>query len=425
MIRVVFICTMPEHSDASLPPEERIRALVLKGTSVEVNDDIPPKRYYRSGVEMIRMANVYAGEGSTENAFILYNKYITLFIEKLPRHRDYKTANAPEKKETLKKLKEVAFPKAEELKKELHKRYKKEYEEYSEKKRKEEEERARRQALQQQLDAEKQRVALMKQQQEQQEQFQAFEEMIRRKEMEAERLRILHQFSKDDSEPESLGGPLISGVNEPPVTPLLPSYGTVQPQTPAVDRSLKPSSYGNNSSGATSDGLRHVKIPRDVCFKFLHLSENNTQRGVETCGILCGKLLQNEFTITHVIVPKQSGGPDYCNTESEEDLFLIQDQQGLITLGWIHTHPTQTAFLSSVDLHTHCSYQMMLPESIAIVCSPKFQETGFFKLTDYGMKEIGECRQKGFHPHCKDPPLFSSSSHVSVTEQDVTVMDLR
>nr|AAH73344.1 MGC80758 protein [Xenopus laevis] len=93
---------MPEHSDASLPPEERIRALVLKGTSVEVNDDIPPKRYYRSGVEMIRMANVYAGEGSTENAFILYNKYITLFIEKLPRHRDYKTANAPEKKETLK-----------------------------------------------------------------------------------------------------------------------------------------------------------------------------------------------------------------------------------------------------------------------------------------------------------------------------------
>lgn len=38
------------------------------------------------------------------------------------------------------------------------------------------------------------------------------------------------------------------------------------------------------------------------------------------------------------------------------------------------THPTQTAFLSSVDLHTHCSYQMMMPEAIAIVCSPKFNE---------------------------------------------------
>lgn len=38
------------------------------------------------------------------------------------------------------------------------------------------------------------------------------------------------------------------------------------------------------------------------------------------------------------------------------------------------THPTQTAFLSSVDLHTHCSYQLMLPEAIAIVCAPKHKE---------------------------------------------------
>ncbi|KAM4748355.1 STAM-binding protein isoform 1-T2 [Rhinophrynus dorsalis] len=416
---------MPEHTDISLPPEERVRALVLKGTFVEVNDDIPPKRYYRSGVEMIRMANVYAGEGSTEHAFILYNKYITLFLEKLPKHRDYKTASAPEKKDTLKKLKEVAFPKAEELKKELYNRYSREYEEYKEKKRCEEEEYTRRLAVQQELEAEKQRVARIKQQQEQQEQLQAFEEMIRRKELEAERLRVLNQFSKDLSSPQSPGGPLIPGVNEPPVIPQSPQNDSVLPRPPAVDRSLKPATLSNQDNCVSSDGLRHMRIPQDVCWKFLQLAEKNTQRGVETCGILCGKLMKNEFTVTHVVVPKQSGGPDYCNTESEEDLFLIQDQHGLITLGWIHTHPTQTAFLSSVDLHTHCSYQMMLPESIAIVCSPKFQETGFFKLTDYGMKEIGECRQKGFHPHCKDPPLFCASTHITVSEQDVTVMDLR
>ena len=46
--------------------------------------------------------------------------------------------------------------------------------------------------------------------------------------------------------------------------------------------------------------------------------------------------MRNEFTITHVIVPKQYGGPDYCNTENEEELFLIQDQHGLVTVGWIH-----------------------------------------------------------------------------------------
>jgi len=38
------------------------------------------------------------------------------------------------------------------------------------------------------------------------------------------------------------------------------------------------------------------------------------------------------------------------------------------------THPTQTAFLSSVDQHTHWPYQKLLPEAIAIVCSPKFNE---------------------------------------------------
>ncbi|CAH2274998.1 STAM-binding isoform X1 [Pelobates cultripes] len=364
---------MPEHHDTSLPPEERIRALIALGTSVEVNDDIPPRRYYRSGVELIRMANVYASEGNTEHAFVLYNKYITLFVEKLPKHRDYNTANVLERKDTRKKLREVAFPKAELLKKELQKKYGKEYAEYAEKKRVEEEECARRLALQQQLEAEKQRVALMRQQQQQQEQLNAFEELIRRKELEAERLRVLHQFSKGSSNLSE--GPLIPGVNEPPVTPMLPTNDIVLPRPPVVDRSLKPASIGYNEGYVSTSGLRHVRIPSLVCIKFLQLAESNTQRGVETCGILCGKLMKNEFTITHVIVPKQTGGPDYCNTENEEDIFLIQDQHGLITLGWIHTHPTQTAFLSSVDLHTHCSYQMMLPESIAIVCSPKFQES--------------------------------------------------
>ncbi|XP_064421657.1 STAM-binding protein [Latimeria chalumnae] len=433
---------MPEHTDTSLSPEERVRALTKKGSSVEVNEDIPPRRYFRSGVEMIRMATIYAEEGNTEHAFILYNKYITLFIEKLPKHRDYKSSVIPEKKDTMKKLKEIAFPKAEELKKELLTRYTTEYREYLERKKKEEEEFAQDVALRQQLEEERQRVALMRQQQVQQEQFHAFEEMIRRKELEKERLQILEEFAAPDATGKPGGGPLIPGVEGPPSSasvnapqsPTLPAgpgtggtpNSVVPTGPPTVDRSLKPAaliSPGGNSE--TVDGLRHVAVPREVCQKFLKIAEANTSRGVETCGILCGKLMRNEFTVTHVIVPKQCGGPDYCNTENEEEIFLIQDQEGLITLGWIHTHPTQTAFLSSVDLHTHCSYQMMLAESIAIVCSPKYQETGFFKLTNHGMDEISSCKQKGFHPHSKEPALFCACSHTTVSERNVILMDLR
>lgn len=68
---------MPDHMDASLTPEERVRGLTQMGSSVEVNEDVPPRRYYRSGVEILRMATIYAEEGNIEHAFILYNKYIT------------------------------------------------------------------------------------------------------------------------------------------------------------------------------------------------------------------------------------------------------------------------------------------------------------------------------------------------------------
>uniref|UniRef100_A0AAX7VWX2 MPN domain-containing protein n=1 Tax=Astatotilapia calliptera TaxID=8154 RepID=A0AAX7VWX2_ASTCA len=398
---------MADHTDVSLQPEERVRALTKKGSSVEINDDMPPRRYFRSGMEMIRMANIYTEEGNIEHAFVLYNKYITLFIEKLPKHRDYKTANIPEKKDTLKKLKDVAFPQAEILKKALLKRFEQEYAQYLVKKKEEEEVLAQQQSKQRALDAERERVAEMQRRQREQEQFSAFEEMIRRQELEKERQRVLLEFATP-AEPSS-DTPLIPGIQGPPL--VSPTF----PQIPGelFDRSLKPGSLvspGNNNTMV--DALRQLAVPAELCRSFLRLAEANTSRAVETCGILCGKLTRNAFTVTHVIVPKQCGGPDYCDTENEEELFLMQDQYDLITLGWIHTHPTQTAFLSSVDLHTHCSYQIMLPEAIAIVCSPKFNEIGYFRLTDRGTDEISTCKQKGFHPHSKEPPLFTVSISV-------------
>ncbi|XP_077099629.1 STAM-binding protein-like A [Siphateles boraxobius] len=423
---------MSENCDSSLTSEERVRALTKLGSSVDVSEDVPPRRYFRSGMEIIRMACIYAEEGNVEHAFILYNKYITLFIEKLPRHRDYKTANIPEKKETMRKLKEIAFPKAEELKKLLLKQYDKEHGEYLVQKRAEDEAQAREVARQQELEAERQRQAELQERQRERQQLSAFEEMIRRQELEKERQRIVQEFSVPVSptSPRDLLVPDVPGPPQASFSPLTPPGGTpnhVSPSSglPAFDRSLKPSVPVSAGHSVLVNGLRQLFVPAELCQRFLKLADANTARAVETCGILCGKLMKNAFTVTHVIVPKQSGGPDYCDTENEEELFLIQDQNDLITLGWIHTHPTQTAFLSSVDMHTHCSYQMMLPESIAIVCSPKFNETGYFRLTDNGMDEISSCKQRGFHPHPKEPPLFSASQHVIITDGSVTMLDLR
>ncbi|XP_024887004.1 STAM-binding protein-like A [Temnothorax curvispinosus] len=130
--------------------------------------------------------------------------------------------------------------------------------------------------------------------------------------------------------------------------------------------------------------------------------------------------------VTHLLIPEQTGTPDSCTTHNEEDIFDYQDQHNLITLGWIHTHPTQTAFLSSVDLHTHCAYQLMMAEAIAIVCAPKYDETGFFILTpDYGLDFIANCRETGFHPHPTEPPLYTKARHYKLDVMALQVVDLR
>lgn len=120
----------------------------------------------------------------------------------------------------------------------------------------EEEEFARNLALQQQLEEERNRVALMKQQQAEQEQFHVFEEMIRQQELEKERLRIVQEYGKPEPSPESLDGPLIPDMEKPPtpkvpaspVHPASPSVEIVSPKPPVVDRSLKPSALGNTEN---------------------------------------------------------------------------------------------------------------------------------------------------------------------------------
>ena len=112
--------------------------------------------------------------------------------------------------------------------------------------------------------------------------------------------------------------------------------------------------------------------------------------------------------MTHLFIPRQSGSPDTVEAHNEDELFEKQLDLGVGTLGWIHTHPTQDAFLSSVDMHTHFGYQALLPEAIAVVMAPRANPScGVFRLTDVGMRDLQTCDVRGFHEHrSKDGPLF-------------------
>ncbi|XP_035998304.1 AMSH-like protease isoform X3 [Fundulus heteroclitus] len=373
----------PDYTDVTLTAAERVRALAKMGCCVEINEEIEPRRYFRSGVEMERMAAVYLEEGSLENAYVLYTKFITLFVEKLPSHRDYQQCSAvPEKQLIMKKLQEVAFPRKEELKKRLQEKYSREHSEYSrvqsqavvvdgcgqQLQRLSFLEEDRRRVLL--LEEEKQRVAALRRMQIESEQFRYFEDQLRRQEL-ANKRGEEAELKLQTKVPEVTDG---SCLCKQPIKSSVDSQG-VDPNRNRPSAPMKqPVAALAGVHNQRVEGLRRVVIPRDLTYRFLLLADSNTARGIETCGVLCGQLTHNEFVLTHVVIPKQSAGPDFCDMENVEELFGFQDQQNLLTLGWIHTHPTQTAFLSSVDLHTHCSYQLMLPEAVAIVCAPKHNE---------------------------------------------------
>lgn len=140
---------------------------------------------------------------------------------------------------------------------------------------------------------------------------------------------------------------------------------------------------------------------------------------------------QNEgkFVVSYLLVPKQEGTPDTCTATDDEETFAFQEERGLLTLGWvrppclssspfllssdpdvkrpvaqIHTHPTQSIFLSSLDLHTHRGFQLLLREAIAVVCAPSASDDepqcGVFRMTDPpGMGAVAACGEGGaFHP---------------------------
>lgn len=178
-------------------------------------------------------------------------------------------------------------------------------------------------------------------------------------------------------------------------------------------------------------GLRKVVVYGEMFAAFMKVASSNTNRQIETCAILAGTMMKDVFYITTMIVPKQEGTRDTCVTKNEEELFEYQMSKDLLTLGWIHTHPTQDCFMSSVDLHTHCTYQLLLPEAIAVVMSPMFTPNfGIFRVSDPpGMGIIQNCNQRGFHQHAdsRGKTLYTLCDHVDLVwgSNNFKVVDLR
>ncbi|XP_021482053.1 STAM-binding protein-like [Meriones unguiculatus] len=472
--------TIRRHDDVSLPPQERFQILSALGQDIKINKKFSKASYLSLRDDFFKMAADLDECGKEEGAFILYHKFLTLYLEKMNIGPKLRKRNAGGRRSNFIKILNIVFDRAEILKRKLLNRYNREYEKY---------------------------LMEMKSKEEEAAELATFWEVIKSRYSTSCTIPFDPLYGSKESKSGEVGPGITSTVKEaqPSSVPtktsspkqqcaveentkfVIPSTSTSTEQPGANDpeestdplygpeenksgeegpgatlraKEAQPSSVPTKSSSPPQQhsgeenaklitpsmsiseglpgenateartvqkvrGLCPVILPHDLCEKFLKSARKNTKKKIETCGVLCGSMVGEEYHITHIVIPLQEGGPDYCYATNEEELLFIQEELGLLTIGWIHTHPTQRAFLSSVDLHTHFCYQQMLPESIAVVCAPKYKETGIFSLTPTGINEISCCSRRGFHPHREDTPLFCDCDHVTTQNTKVMITDLR
>lgn len=233
----------------------------------------------------------------------------------------------------------------------------------------------------------------------------------------------------------------------------------------------------NTSAVATT--LRELVLPRSIVLEFIALSAAATAMpggGIETGGMLLGRLERSRLVVSVLVLPEQHGNSDFfeMTAEGEMDIFNLCLQESLITLGWIHTHPSQGCFLSAIDLHTHVGYQSTIQEAIALVVAPNDPVVrapggrfAAFRLTDEstplhtlrtpqpdfaqnythtahpltqsplfsgyagsdltGIDLIKACSTRGFHPHLEahHMTIYEMGSHVHFDDAALRVVDLR
>lgn len=225
--------------------------------------------------------------------------------------------------------------------------------------------------------------------------------------------------------PASPTSPPVTG----PADTLVPPSGVSEPLRvhPLSLRPAMPTRATPQRSTLDGGSLRPVHLPHSLPTTFLECAQAQLAADIETCGLLLGRA-DSALHVTHLLLPPQNGTPVSCHAEGEEQVFAYQMEHDLITLGWIHTHPTQTCFLSSLDLHTHASYQALLPESVAVVCAPLHEPSvGVYRLTQpSGLQYVLRCTdEEPFHPHEKEASLYMEPHVHWDRAAPLTVVDQR
>ena len=121
-----------------------------------------------------------------------------------------------------------------------------------------------------------------------------------------------------------------------PPPPLPSSEAFTQP--PSQTESNRIIQASNPSLDSTKP-LKGVSLPKECLPRFLAIAKVNTEMNKETCGLLLGKDKGHKYTVTTLLIPKQSSTSDTCTMLEEELVLLFTEERSLITLGWVSFIP--------------------------------------------------------------------------------------
>ncbi|ETI49518.1 hypothetical protein, variant 2 [Phytophthora nicotianae CJ01A1] len=411
--------------------------------------------YYQLARQLYRQSETYFAEGAWDNAYVFLAKFIKLCSKVITAHHDYELPRYRKEREWVRAQAAEGFKlfdaildgmEAEEL----------EYLEYERSLNQEKQQQstalATEQANMSALEARLQAMRLAKKNAEQpkeQAAGAANKEDMRTLNQPAEvrpRLNLaLKPRQKERS--NTVSYPTVGKASWMTADATQPSH--THYYAPPLSRQRSQEAIANLTSGK----IRTLEIPSGIIAQFTLLASPNTNRppyGIETCGILAGILYDRKLIITTLIIPKQEvcwqrerfiiayltvrvlvvkGSSDMCTMTNEEELYDFCFSNELLTLGWIHTHPKQDCFLSSVDVHTQCGFQSILPEAVAIVVAPSDprKNVGVFRLTEpSGLQLIQNCNLTGFHTHPSHVEIYSDAFECKWMEQVTTqLIDMR
>eukprot|EP00438_Fugacium_kawagutii_P002423 Skav227972 [mRNA] locus=scaffold3773:2640:8668:- [translate_table: standard] len=157
--------------------------------------------------------------------------------------------------------------------------------------------------------------------------------------------------------------------------------------------------------------LKEIQMPHNVLTTFVQAAWSVSEVN-ETMAWLTGRVEQrgkgkNKRTVVQVsgmFLPKQESNRwsvwEPKDAEIPHQMLQHMQESETYVVGWIHSHPTFSSFLSSVDMHSQFQLQSDLAMAFAVVVDQD-RKPRVMRLSEKGMAVLAECKLDpcAFHEH--------------------------